>query len=161
MLAPMEVQNKDLRNLMKQMTLYATSATIALIALVFSFVFFPRLPDQVWGSVIQGNEYQSTSTAASTLFGAQNAQTSLLKTGQGSLAQVVITGANTGVLNFYNATTTDINKRTGNTATSSILIASFPASTVAGTYTFDAVFTTGLVYDVYSGNVPTTTIMWR
>jgi type II secretory pathway pseudopilin PulG len=118
-------------------------------------------PWNAQGSVIQGNEYQATSTAANALYGARTDTEGLLKTGYGSLAQVTITGANTGILNFYNATTSNVNLRTGNTASSSILIASFPASAAAGTYTFDATVTTGLLYVLEGGNMPTTTIMWR
>lgn len=115
----------------------------------------------VFGGVTQGNEYNATSTAANSLLGGQTLSINVLKTGQGSLGSVVITGADTGVLNFYNATTTNVNLRTGQKATTTILIASFPASTAAGTYVFDAVFTDGLLYSLFSGSMPTTTVMWR
>lgn len=130
--------------------------------LLATLVFSGSLKQEsLFGSVGVSNEYQSTSTAPSTLFGAQTAQSKIIKTGQGALGSVIITGANTGVINFYNATTTDINLRTGQVATSSILIASIPASTVAGTYTLDVQFTTGLIYDLYGGLMPTTTITYR
>lgn len=139
-----------------------TLSLAGVLALFSVFVYFVSIqPESARGSIIQGFEYNSTSTAANSLYGAQTASEVLLKTGAGSLAQVTITGANTGVLNFYNATTSNVNLRTGNTPTSTILIASFPASAAAETYIFDAQFTTGLIYVLEDGNLPTTTIMWR
>lgn len=133
------------------------------ILLVGTFIAYlmSMQPWGVVGSVVQGNEYQATSTAANALYGARTDAEGLLKTGYGSLAQVTITGANTGILNFYNATTSNVNLRTGNKATSTLLIASFPASAAAGTYTFDATVSTGLLYVLEGGLMPTTTIMWR
>lgn len=119
------------------------------------------LQEHQLGSVNQANEYLATSTAASTVYGATITGDTLIKTGQGALGSVVITGANTGVINFYNATTTNVSARTGNTATSTILLASIPASAAAGTYTFDVFYTTGLYVDIESGNMPTTTITYR
>lgn len=111
------------------------------------------------GSVERANEYFATSTAGSAAFGAFTSGR-LIKSDQGALGSVVITGANTGVVNFYNATTTNVSLR-GNKATSTILIASIPASLAAGTYTFDAVYTDGLYIDIVSGTAPTTTITYR
>jgi hypothetical protein len=108
-----------------------------------------------------GNEpYVATSTAQNTVYGAFSADR-LIKTGWGTLGSVTISGANTGVVNFYNATTTDVTKRTGNIATSSLLIASLPASLAAGTYDFNAVFTTGLYIDLDTGIMPTTTVTYK
>ncbi len=112
------------------------------------------------GSVLEGGESQATSTAANAVYGAFTGD-QLLKTGRGTLSAVIITGANTGVLNFYNATTSNVLLRTGNIASSTILLASFPASTVAGEYMLDAVFTTGLLLELETGLMPTTTIMYR
>lgn len=116
----------------------------------------------VGASTIMGNDYQATSTAGAIVFGASlgKAGGQLLKTGGGTLASVVITGANTGIVNFYDATTTSIGSR-ANVATSSILLASFPANTAAGTYVFDAEFSDGLLVVLFAGNMPTTTIMYR
>lgn len=116
---------------------------------------------QAEASTITGMDYNATSTAASNLFGAQTAGGQIIKSRAGTLASVIITGANTGVVNFYDATTTDISKRTGNTATSSILLASFPTNATVGTYTLDIGFNTSLLMELYSGNMPTTTITWR
>jgi hypothetical protein len=146
------------------MTKQISKHSLLLLTLFFALFAYTALiyrPLPAGASVIQGNEYQSTSTAASTLYGAQTAAEVLLKTGNGSLAQVTITGANTGIVNFYNATTSNSALRTGQVASSSILIASFPASTAAGTYTFDASFVAGLLMVRVGGNQPTSTIMWR
>ena len=133
---------------------------LALAVLTLAAALFLFRPDLTAGSTVTGSEYIATSTAANTIYAASiGSQT--LKTGFGSLAQVTITGANTGVFNLYNATTSDVNKRTGNKATSTILIASFPASAAAGTYTFDATFTDGLYLDLISGSLPTSTITYR
>jgi len=112
------------------------------------------------GSVSQANEYMATSTAANAVYGALTTD-KLLKTGQGALGSVVITGANTGIMNFYNATTSNVLARTNNIATSTILMASIPASAAAGTYTFDVAFTTGLLLELESGNMATATVTFR
>ncbi len=111
-------------------------------------------------STIMGNDYMATSSAASNIFGATTVGR-IIKTGSGTLSAVVIMGANTGVMNFYNATTTNILARTGNTSTSSVLIASFPASIAAGTYTLDAEFNAGLLLELWSGNMATSTVVYR
>lgn len=138
--------------------------SIIIFSLFLAFFTYSTItyhPLAAEGSAMQGMEYQSTSTAASSVYGAQTASQVLLKTGQGSLAQVTITGSNTGIINFYNATTSSAALRTGQAASSTILIASFPASTAAGTYTFDASFVSGLLMTREGGNQPTSTIMWR
>lgn len=132
-----------------------------LLVLVFGLSYILYVVRPAYGSSVQGNDYQATSTAASTMFGATISGDRLIKTGYGSLGSVVITGANTGIVNLYNATTTNVDLRTGNKATSTILIASIPASLAAGTYVFDAEFTDGLYLDIYSGNMPTSTVTWR
>ena len=130
------------------------------VLLVSAFLYFSKTEQKPIGSIITGQEYQATTTAGNAVFGAQTTG-ALLKTGFGSLGSVVVTGANTGILNFYDATTTNVNLRMGSTPTSTIHIASIPESMVAGTYTFDAEFTTGLLMDLYSGSMPTTTVTWR
>lgn len=112
------------------------------------------------GSVSVSSEYVATSTAANTVYGGFTTGR-LIKSGYGTLGQVTITGANTGIVNIYNATTTNVNLRAGNKATSTILIASIPASAAAGTYVFDAQFTDGLFLDLNSGIMPTTTVTYR
>lgn len=133
---------------------------IALLVIAGLLAYIAATPRQALGSAIEGQEYLATSTAAVNVYGANIQASALIKTGRGGLAQVVITGANTGTMHFYNATTSDITKRASSKATSTILLASFPASTAAGTYTFDVAFTDGLYLDV-SGTVATSTITYR
>lgn len=141
-----------------KLSLYVGIAAL-LAGLFIGYAAWHKTPG--FGSVAVSNDYIATTTAANTVFGASISADKVIKTGYGALGSVVITGANTGVVNFYNATTSDVNLRTGNIASSSILIASIPASAAAGTYTFDAQFTAGLLINVVSGNTPTTTITYR
>lgn len=120
----------------------------------------PTTPETVFGGVTVGNEYRATSTAASATYGAWTTGR-LVKTGTGSLGTIIITGANTGVINVYDATTTSVLKRATSKATSTILVASFPASTAAGNYVFDVEIKDGLYIDLVSGLMPTTTITYR
>ncbi len=127
-------------------------------ALFFASSFTPF----AFGSnMSEASDYMATSTAASAAYGATITGGRLIKPGHGSFSTVVITGANTGIVNFYDATTTDITKREARFSTSTILIASFPASAAAGDYVFDAQYTTGLFIDLVSGNMPTSTITYR
>ena len=82
----------------------------------------------------------------------------VLKTRNGILNRVTLTGAGAGSLALYNATTTNVNLRA--LATSSLpVIAQFPNATVAGTYEFNTGFTDGLVAE-FTGAIGTSTIMW-
>lgn len=137
-------------------TLLILSGVVLAITLVGVYLASVLQTQIAQGSVFQGNEYNSTTTDS---IGSQ-ALERVLKTGQGALAQVTITGAAAGELYLYNATTSDATARDSSQATSSLLIAHFPDSTAVGTYTFDAVFTRGLLV-VQEATAPTTTIMWR
>ena len=110
---------------------------------------------KVEASSVQGNDYTATTT-----FALSATAERLLKTGPGSLGSVVITGKNTGLMTFYNATTSNVNNRTGQKATTTILIADFPTNAPEGTYTFDSIVTDGLLL-VASGNTATSTITYR
>jgi hypothetical protein len=131
---------------------------LATLSLIY---FFATQTHQVYASVPETQEYTATTTAANGVFGTTITGTKLIRTGSGALGSFVITGANTGVVNFYDATTTNVSLRTGSVATSSILLASFPASTVAGTYTLDVRYSTGLLIDVPTGTVATSTVTYR
>ncbi len=123
-------------------------------------------PQPKAGSVSVSNEYSRVNIATNGAYGATTTPNVAgisggIKVGAGSLGSVVITGAAAGVLNFYDATTSDVSKRTGNKATSTILLANLPASLVAGTYIFDAAFNYGLFYELNTGTAPTTTVTFR
>jgi len=130
--------------------------TVALFGLAFITWSNVR---PVSASTIQGSEYRATTTA-STLSGTF-VSPFLVKQGQGSLGSVVITGANTGVVQILDATTTRADQRAPSQATSTIVLAEFPASAAANTYTFDVTFTRGLLVTVLSGLTPTSTITYR
>lgn len=123
------------------------------------FVVWFASAQNAQGSVDVASEYTATTTALSTIYGASTNASRVIATSSLTLGSVVVTGATTGIWNIYDATTSDVTKR--KLATSSILVASFPASLAAGTYTFDVQLNDGLYVDVISGNVPTTTITWR
>ena len=85
----------------------------------------------------------------------------LLDTGAGVLGSVVITTSGDLAFDLLKATTTNDNLRTTSVATSSILLASFPADTAVGTYTFDVSYSNGLYLDVKSGTLCTSTITYK
>lgn len=128
---------------------------VGLIVIAFTFAILTRTPDKVLGSTSRGSEYQATTTTAGSFLPEQ-----LLQTGGGTLGSVIITGAAAGVINIYDATTSNVSLRTNQPASSSILLATFPVSAAAGTYTFDRVFFTGLYVSVV-GVMPTTTVTFR
>ncbi len=137
-----------------------TLGVIGCLIVLFGFYLFGRndvgLENRTRGSVGQGGECHATTTST----GRFVATTSLLQTGNGTLCSVIVTGAASGVIHFYDATTTAVNLRSADQATSSILIANLPASIVAGTYVFDFTFNRGLLVDII-GTMPTTTITYR
>lgn len=137
----------------------ARFGTVLIAALVLALLIVAsQRPREVSASTPLGGEYQATTTNTFTTVTAQ-ADRVLLST-NGTLGAITITGANSGTINLYDATTSNISDRTGQVATNTILVASFPASTAAGTYTFDRVVVNGLYLSV-SGTAPTSTIMYR
>jgi len=130
---------------------------IAVIAIVGALIGYNiNKPEVPVGSTVQGNDYNATTTTVAIQF-----VDILLKGGYGALGSVIVTGANTTWFQLLNATTTDVNKRTGNKATSTIVLSTIPASLAAGTYVYDVSFTDGLYLDVLAAGVGTTTITWR
>lgn len=140
----------------------ALGLVVILAAIILAALLLVWNSQKVQGSVdTDSGGYYATSTRNST----SNAMASstVLKTGQGILGSFVITGAGAAPVTFYDATTSNATLRT-KTATSSLkVIANFPASTAAGTYTIDGMFYDGLLYDVTgaSNSVPTSTITWK
>jgi hypothetical protein len=126
-----------------------------IMVVVIGVILFTKSNIQSIGGVTVGNEYNATTTFPTTA----NVD-KLIKTGGGTFGSVVITSAGNVAFDILNATTTNITQR-GNLATSSILIASFPIGTAAGTYVFDTNFNFGLLYDVTAGTYGTSTILWR
>lgn len=109
------------------------------------------------GSVAISNEYIATTTkdvAGNTL------TDRTLKTTGGVIGQVTVTGAAAGQITLCNATTSDVTQRSAALATTSLRCINIPASTAAGTYTFDAIFDTGIILDT-DAVAPTSTVMYR
>jgi hypothetical protein len=130
-------------------------AILLVVGLLAGFLIGKSLLNPTVGSVTQGNEYYSTSTPVGGYTSA------LIKGGYGALGSVIVTTAGNQSYTLYNATTSNVTKRTGNKASSSIMLAQIPASLVAGTYTFDITFTDGLLIDVTAGTLGTSTISYR
>lgn len=135
--------------------------TIAVVSilLIAGSVYFNSLK-LVSGSVNDSSAaYESTTTRASfdgTAITATGAAPKTLSVGFGTLGSVVITGASAGTIDLYDATTTGAHSDYVGTTT----LASFPLSTVAGTYTFDVQYKKGLML-VLSGTTGTSTITWK
>lgn len=150
------------RSYQKYLAVGLACTIAALLGLLWSVGSGPK--DALFGSAVIGNEYNATSTR--NFDGTALTNLTVLKSGgnacySGSLAQVTITGANTGIVRFWNATTTNVNLRTGNVSSSTIHLVDIPASAAANTYTFDLAFGCGLIYELVGGLAPTSTITWR
>lgn len=130
----------------------AIAISLALIVLAFVLFFEQTIPASA--SVSQGSEYQGTTTSAGN-FGPDT----VLAANQ-AIGSVIITGSAAGTIDLYDATTSNVNLRTGNLSSSSILLASFPVSAAVGTYTFDRIVRFGLFVHI-TGTMPTTTITFR
>lgn len=134
--------------------------------LLLTVLLLMQHAERALGSVDTGSGgYVATSTR--NFLGTPMASTTQLVTSSsrisGILGSFVITGAGAAPVTFYDATTSNANLRTI-TATSSLkVIADFPASTAAGTYTIDGTFNDGLLYVVTgsSSAVPTSTITYK
>jgi hypothetical protein len=139
---------------MKQLII--TTASIVVLSLIVLVVVTLLQAPNVKGSTIDGQAYAATTTDA-TWAGAKT-----VKAGQGILGSVVLTKSTASTIKIYDATTTDILKRTGNTATSTITVVDIAASAPAGTYTYDIQLNYGLIIEpsVATG-VASSTITYR
>ena len=112
--------------------------------------------EQSFGSVSRVSEYHGTTTTS-----AGTPSYTTLLTGPGTLGSVVITGTSSGAFYLYDATSTNYILRTPPSATSSLnLLCQIAPYAPHGTYTFDRIFTKGLLF-VSVGTVPTSTITYR
>lgn len=127
---------------------------VILAAVVGGYFYGISVPEKV-GNVVPAGAYKYVyySQATTTL-------AKVIKTSFGTLGSVVITGAGTGNLTLYDATTTIASQR-GNIATTSLpILASIHTSAAAGNYVFDTSFRYGLM-SVWSGNSATSTITYK
>lgn len=147
--------------------LLLAGATSALLLMIGLLVGQHQPAPIAVGSVAVSNDYRATSTTPTiapkpSLWSLTATSSTDLFAHQGTLGSFVVTGAGSagGTLDIYDATTTNVNLRTGQMATSTILIASMPSNLAAGTYTYDVQYNVGLLI-IINGTLGTTTITWR
>jgi hypothetical protein len=113
------------------------------------------------GNAPIGSELNATTTGIGVGFAsAINTYTATTSPQHGTLGSVIFTAPTLGIVEFYDATTTNVNLRTGNIASSSLLIAHFPAGTGTSTIEIDYAWRYGLTV-VFKGTVSTSTILYR
>lgn len=127
---------------------------IAALLSAIALSFFFRQPTIVHGSVVQGSEYQGTTTPVGGFLTIGMVAT----TSEGAFGSVVITNVGTASFTLYDATTSDATQRT-NKATTTLAV--FPASATVGTYTFDEIVRYGILAVFGAGTQATTTITYR
>lgn len=146
---------------MTKQNIYSFALAGAII-MTFAFAVVMFSSQTAQGSVSVTDEYQATSTAQLAVWGGGTAQIALIKSGTGSIGSVIFPVANIGTLSVYDATTTNASFRLASKATSTLLIAHFPATTPAGVYTLDVEYSDGLLYVWENGAaVSTSTITYR
>ena len=158
---------------MKTTTFFGIIVAVILAGLVGSvgYLLYPEVnpitkqieeAQEVEGALGGGmSNYLSTTTQTSTLIGDAGVDTAVLITLSGTLVSVIFTTTGTG-FDLYNATTSNISLRTGQKATSSLLLASIPSSLAIGVYEYNVAFYDGLLLDsVSSTTIASTTITWR
>lgn len=137
-------------------------ALAVLLAVITAFVVMSQQPPHALGSVQVGNQYQATTTPqVADMTNLCPARLGMASSTTGVLGAVNITAEGTGALTIYDATTTNANLR-AETATSSLILADFPANAAENSYHFDIEFKRGLLvdYGVVAG-AATTTISYR
>lgn len=142
---------------MKREHKWIIGTALACLLLIVGLYF--QKTEQVEGSAMQGQDYMATSTRG--FNGVAQTNLTVIKSGSGSLNRITVTGADTAVVYLWDATTTNANLRAASMASTSIFLASLPASLVAGTYEFDVEFKNGLLYQIASGSAATSTIIYR
>jgi hypothetical protein len=106
------------------------------------------------GSVTVGNEYKATTTPYYAGWTDQK-----VYVGAGTFGSVIITKAGNSEFLILDATTTA--NKIDHFATTTKTLAAISAGTSAGTYTFDTPFNDGLVIEVISGTLGSSTITFR
>lgn len=131
------------------------------IAIFFvGIVYLIKPISQALAGVSIANSYNATSTAASL---SPFPTIAVLSNNPCEVGDFTVNeaGAAGGHLDLYDATTTNVLARTGQKATSTILIASFPSNLAAGTYTLNASCKHGLLLWKNGTYTATSTIHYR
>ncbi len=145
----------------KDIAYIALAAAAIFLGSIFIAYLMGRVPNAS-ASVARGGEYNATNTRSVLGVSMLNGQnlTSTTTTTPGTLGSIIIEGAAAGQINLYDATTTNVTLRAASMSTTSITVAVFPTSVVAGVYTFDTTFANGLLVELI-GTTPTSTITYR
>jgi len=128
-------------------TIYKVLIGLGIVVLAVVFLSNQKV-EKTLGSVQDGQGYFSTTTVS--LAAGTKAQ---LKTTGGMLGSLIIASTTAGLNNFI------LKDATSTTDISSTTLAVFGATPTVGTYTFDVVFTRGLVIEAtgaISGSITTT-----
>lgn len=135
---------------------------LAIVAMLISIggIIWNKVPKTV-GNVRVGDQLLSTTTPQlanlTNLCPARDGTSPAT----GMLGSVHVLGTGTGQLVFIDATTSDVTKRTGNLATTSIILAWYPNITSTSSIAFNLGFKRGLLVN-YTGTIPaTSTITYR
>lgn len=133
---------------------FSTLSTIIIASILIAIVFilFSRISNTspILGSIQDGMAYNSTTTDSTW----SSSAVRMIKTSNGTLGSVIITGATAGAIFELRDATSTIDA-------ASTSIAKFTATAVSGTYTFDVSFNRGLAANMTSGTIASTTITWR
>lgn len=138
-------------------------SVVVALAITVLLAFIWEKPWNAGASVRVGDQYQATTTpqVADRTNLCPARPTGMASSTTGILGSVNVLNANDSAFFVYDATTTNNNLRK-NTATSSMILAQFPASPTEGSYHFDIEFKRGLLIDyVTPARVSTTTISYR
>jgi hypothetical protein len=139
-----------------KLTRYGTIAFICVAMCLTILAIISLSSKKADASLADSSQAYESTTTRTAITGVPYTQLTYISQGFGTLGSVVITGANTGVINIYDATSTVTNTQLGTTT-----LAVIPASMAAGTYTFDVRYNRGLVIEVVGGLAPTSTITWK
>lgn len=131
--------------------------SIALVISLISLGINLKANKGQFGSVSATNEYYATSTP----YGIEAWADGLIYAGDGSLGSVIITKAGDTEFVLYNATSTGAIANDSRFIKSNKQLARITENLAAGVYTFDVMFSDGLVIDVLRGSTGTSTITWR
>lgn len=138
----------------KEITIIAVSLVL-ILGVVFTLGGQSETQGEMISGVNRGNERHSTTTSEISA-----SRISQLSSQAGGLGYVTFTQSNTVGWTIWNATTSNINLRTGNKATSTLILADFPASMAVGTYQFDSIATDGIIVDMKAGMGTSTITHW-
>lgn len=133
-------------------------------AIFIAFLVNTEISKKVEANIAQSDAMVATTTGSGAGFGSniQNITYDCATTRGcgGVLGSVIFTTPTVGIVEFYDATTTNVNLRTGGIASSSLLIAHFPSGTGTSTVPINVRYRYGLIR-VQTGTISTSTTTYR